>query len=120
MSKYRESESSSTGKITGIHPIWRGIGFIFMTITPILAYYTTVVVLSLNSTKHWFTIPRSLLAHGSDPYLWIKIGGTFVVVFIVYIIFMLVTFLTYRLFGPSRLGPLDAPQTGFSGKAHRR
>lgn len=91
-----------------------------MTLTPILAYYLTAVLLTQNSVNGWFAIPGDLLAKGSDPYLYLKIGGTITLVFLVYILFMLVTFLTYKLFGPSRLGPTDVPQIGITGKKHSR
>lgn len=120
MGKYNDVKSTAGINGPRIHPIWRGIGFIFMTLTPILAFYLTNLLLTLNSASKWFTIPRSVLANGSDPYLYVKIGGTIVIVFFVYIIFMLITFITYRAFGPKRVGPLDVPQAAFHGRAHRR
>ncbi len=120
MGKYNDIKSPIGSNAVRIHPVWRGIGFIFMTLTPILAFFLTTLLLTMNTTSKWFTIPRSLLANGSDPYLYVKILGTVVIVFIVYIIFMMITFFTYRAFGPSRVGPMDAPQSAFHGKAHRR
>ena len=121
MTKYSwVTRKSETRKKAGIHPVWRGIGFIFMVVTPIVAFFMTTLILAQNATRGWFLIPRDLIAPGRDPYLYIKIGGTIVVVFIVYVLFLLVTFLTYRLFGPDRLGPQDAPQTSFTGKESRR
>lgn len=120
MTKYSDSRRVSAKKKYVIHPIWRGIGFIFMTLTPILAFYFTDLLLTLNAMENWFPIQKSLLANGSDPYLYLKIGGTILIVFFVYIIFMLITFLIYQFFGPSQLGPMDAPQTDFSGKPRRR
>jgi hypothetical protein len=99
-----------------IHPIWRGIGFVFMTLMPILAFYLTSLILTLNETNQWFEISKTLLAKGSDPLLYLKIGGTIVIVFIAYLLFMIITFASYRMFGPPRVGPLDAPQTSIQGK----
>ena len=121
MTKYSwVSRKSESRQMKGIHPVWRGIGFIFMIVTPIVGFFLTSLILAQNAIEGWFLIPRDLVAPGRDPYLYLKIGGTVVIVFVVYILFLFVTFLTYRIFGPKRLGPQDAPQTGYSGKPSRR
>lgn len=120
MGKYDAFRQERKKKPNVIHPIWRGIGFVLMILTPILGYFGTSLLLSLNKENGWFAIPGDLIARGSEPYLYIKILGTFLFVFIFYAIFMFVTFLVYRIFGPGRLGPEDAPQVAFRGRTHRR
>ena len=121
MSKYSSfSRETVQPKPKGIHPIWRGIGFIFMIIAPIIAYFATILVLEENANQNWFTIPRDLIAKGADPNLYVKIIGTITIVFLLYALFMLFTFVIYRLFGPSRFGAHDAPQEAFRGRRHRR
>lgn len=107
-------------KAIRIHPVWRGIGFVFMVIMPVVAYFATTTILIENQERNWFRIPRDLIASGGDPYLYMKIIGTIAIVFVSYAIFMMITFVMYRIFGPSRLGPLDAPQKAFRGKTYRR
>jgi hypothetical protein len=121
MSKYSwVSRKSNSSTKVGIHPIWRGVGFILLTVTPIAAFFLTAYILAENASRHWFVIPRDLVAPGADPYLYVKIGGTVTVVFLVYILFMLITFMLYKLLGPSRLGPMDVPQVAYRGKENRR
>jgi hypothetical protein len=98
-----------------IHPIWRGIGFIFIILIPILAYFATLVVLDANNQKGWFQIPADLYYQGGypllggDPLLYVKIMGTIAFAFLFYAIFMLINFIVYSMFAPPRYGPLDVP-----------
>jgi len=107
-------------KTRTVHPIWRGIGFVFMVVAPFIAFFSTVLLLEENAKQDWFNIPRDLIASGADPYLYVKIIGTITIVFLLYALFMLITFFVYRVFGPPKLGPMDAPQTPFRGRKYRR
>jgi hypothetical protein len=101
-----------------IHPIWSGIGFALMIIIPIISYYSTILLIELNKINHWVAIPGDLLASKGDIYLYIRIGATIVISLLIYLLFMLITFLSYRFFGPARYGPVDAPP--IRGKARKR
>jgi len=104
-----------------IHPVWRGIGFILMILTPILGYFGSDVIVNLNTNNNWVYIPRELLLRGDiDPYLILKIVITIFLMIIIYGIYMLVTFSIYSLFGPSRYGSYDVPITSFRGKKSDR
>ncbi len=103
-----------------VHPIWRGFGFVFLIVAPFLGYFTTILLLDENKKQGWFAIPRDLIARGADPYLYVKIIGTIIVVFLLYALFMLLTFVLYRLFVPKSLGPQDAPQVSYRGKRYKR
>jgi hypothetical protein len=92
-----------------IHPIWRGIGFIFAILIPVMAYYTTLVVLNANNQQGWFQIPADLYYKSGDPLLYVKIMGTIGIGFLFYAIFMLINFIIYSMFAPPRYGPLDVP-----------
>ncbi|HMD89855.1 MAG TPA: hypothetical protein VKF38_11895 [Anaerolineaceae bacterium] len=112
MGKYSSSmhrQPNQEPRLRRIHPIWRGIGFIFIILIPIMAYYTTLVVLDMNNQKGWFQIPVDLYYHNGDPLLYVKIMGTVAFGFIFYAIFMLITFIIISMFAPPRYGPLDVP-----------
>ena len=112
MGKYSNSSSREPGygqRSTRMHPVWRGIGFIFAILIPILAYYTTLVVLDANNQQGWFRIPADLYYRGADPLLYVKIIGTIAIAFLFYIIFMLINFIVYSMFAPPRYGPTDVP-----------
>jgi hypothetical protein len=102
--------SSGPGKPPEVHAIWRGIGFAFIFLLPFLSYVGALVLLQKNSENHWFPISSDLFVKfGNDPLLGIKIGLALVIMFILYAIFMLITFSLYRFFAPPRYGPTDVP-----------
>lgn len=104
-----------------IHPVWRGIGFILVVLTPVLAFFGSLLILQLNAQNGWIAIPKELLAKGvSDSFLYVKIFLTITLSFLIYAIFLLFTFILYSIVAPPRYGPLDAPQPRFRGKAYRR
>jgi hypothetical protein len=103
-----------------IHPIWRGIGFLLIILTPILAYSGTLVLLQENSKNHWMTIPRDLIVQASDPLLLVKVVMTVGLSVLIYALFTFITFILYSIFGPSRYGPLDVPPIRAKTKRYRR
>jgi len=108
------SRSSEPGKPREIHPIWRGIGFAFIFLLPLLSYVGALVLLQDNSEHNWFPISNDMLLKvGNDPLLLVKIGLALVIMFILYAIFMLITFALYRFFAPPRYGPTDVPPVKF-------
>lgn len=120
MGKYTTYNKPPEPKKKTLHPIWRGIGFILLILAPVIAYFATLYLLDLNSQRHWFTIPRDLLVRGSDPLLLVKVISTIALVLVLYAVFMLITFLIYRIFGPPRYGPQDAPSEVYHGTKYRR
>jgi len=103
-----------------IHPIWRGIGFAMIILAPILGYAASILILEANQTQKWFPIPYDLLVQWQDPYILIKLIITAVISFVIFIIFQLITFFLYKLFGPSRYGPMDVPNVRYRGKKYKR
>ena len=120
MGKYESFSPPTEKKIKTVHPIWRGIGFIYMIVSPILAYFASLLILDLNRTNQWFRIPYDLRAPGTDPLLYVKIISTIVLVFVLYIIFLFITFFVYRIFGPSPYGPTDVRPKRYRGKKYTR
>lgn len=104
-----------------VHPIWRGIGCVFLVLIPIMSYFGSLVFLQYGpqyGLTRW--ISSDLLAKGADPLLYVKIGLTIVISLIFYAIFMIITFIINRLFGNPMYGPLDAPQELYKGKEYKR
>jgi hypothetical protein len=92
-----------------IHPIWRGIGFVLMLGIPILSFLASQIVLEMNATQNWFPIPQDLIIPWQDPMILIKLLLTLAISFVVFAIFMIITFTAFSLFGPSRYVPPDLP-----------
>lgn len=93
-----------------IHPVWRGIGFIMMVAVPIFSYIAAMYIFQQNASRHWFPIPTDILSPwGSDPYIFVKLAITLVIIIAVSAVMMLFTFVVNALFGAPRYGPLDSP-----------
>lgn len=108
-SKYREyvnTRSTSRKELQRIHPIWRGVGFGLIVLIPVIAYAATDVLLR----QSWFPIPVDLLAQRGqflyklfpDPMVNIKIMLFIAIIFILYAVFMLFSFMMNSLFGVSQ------------------
>ncbi|MEN4013195.1 MAG: hypothetical protein ROW48_14255 [Bellilinea sp.] len=103
-----------------VHPIWRGVGFLLMIITPVLGYFGALVLIEQNAKQNWFTIPPEFIAPGQDPMLYLKIGLTILIAFLLFFLFQLISLILLRAFGPSRYGPYDVPPVGYRGKKYKR
>ena len=115
-----ESRDRTGAKTNRVHPIWRGIGFALLILTPFMGFAASALFLKLNNENQWFTIPRDLLIAGKDPYLIVKIIMTIVFAMLIYLLFQIFTFFIYKVAGPSRYGPLDVPPVRFRGKRYKR
>jgi hypothetical protein len=102
---------------TKVHPIWRGIGFVFMILIPIMSYAGAIVIMQQNRIKGWVQYPFDLLAQQgqilftltNDTEIYIKLSLTLFLMFILFAIFQLFTFAINSAFGASRYGPYDLP-----------
>lgn len=104
-----------------VHPVWRGVGFALLILTPIIAFFGSIALVDANAKQGWVEIPRDLIAKGvGDPLLYIKIIVGIVIFLVVTVIFRLVTFILYSAFGPSRYSPLDVPPVSYKGPKKSR
>jgi quinol-cytochrome oxidoreductase complex cytochrome b subunit len=114
---YRHASDDRQTRKPEIHPVWRGIGFIFMILIPIMSYYGALVLIQENNKQHWVPFPFDLIANEShilfklipDPYIHIKLILTVAIMFVLFSIFSLITFAINSAFGASRYGPYDVP-----------
>lgn len=95
---------------TRIHPIWRGVGFVMMIFIPVISFLISTLLLEYNNTEHWFPVPKEFVINfGPDHLILMKLFMTFVIGFVIYALFMLITFFITGIFGPPREKPLDVP-----------
>ena len=103
-----------------VHPIWRGIGCVFMIINPIMAYFGMTLLMDLNNQNGWFRIPNDLLVAYKDPLILVKGLVFLVLLFFLFFIYALFTFVLQRLTAPSRFGLYDVPPVMYRGKRYKR
>ncbi len=101
-------------KPAGVHPIWRGIGCLLMLIIPVISYAGAMVLLQANRQKGWIRVPAELavpldLRLFVLPITIIELLVTILFLLALVLIVMIVYSLTYRVAGPPRYGPTDAP-----------
>ena len=106
-----QQNKTSAGTALPVHPVWRGIGFIMIILIPALSYAATLRILELNGKNNWYPIPPEFLIYfrNLDPYLLIKVMMTLIISFIVYAVFLMITYFLNGLFGPRRFIPPDLP-----------
>jgi hypothetical protein len=107
-------------KKRGVHPIWRGVGFILIILIPVLSYVGMLLILQENAKSGWFSIPRDLISPYVEPYLYIKVIITVMLMFIFYAIFLFITALMNRMAAPPRYSVYDVPPQAFRGKKKSR
>ena len=103
-----------------VHPIWRGVGMLLIILAPILGYFGSLVLLEENTKQGWFVIPTDFLASSGDPLLYVKIGLTLFLAFILFFVFQLFGTIMLRFLGPPRYGPYDVPAVSYKGKKRSR
>lgn len=93
-----------------IHPVWRGIGFVMLIFIPILAFLASQLVIENNAKENWFPIPPEFYINfPRDPDILLELFITLIICFVVYALFLLVTYFMNGLFGPKRYIPPDLP-----------
>jgi len=113
-------ETKSREERERVHPIWRGIGWLLMFIFPVMGWFASVYLIEQNAKQNWIAIPAEILAKGADQFLYVKIGITILIAFILYFIFQLISFTILRGFGQERYGPMDIPRAAYRGRKSKR
>jgi|WetSurMetagenome_2_1015567.scaffolds.fasta_scaffold776595_2 hypothetical protein len=91
-----------------IHPMWRGIGCVFMAVIPVLSFVAANILIKSASTINWIVIPpEMILPNYSDPFILIRILYTAVVSLVLFFIISLTTFILNSIMNPKRKGPYD-------------
>lgn len=134
---YFQKEKEPQSKETP--PVWRGIGCLIMVIMPIISGAATMVLLDFGQSQKWpflyqlsgfirfpgvfYQIPLVMVAANyisSIPNL--KALILFFVLFMMLFssVFTFINALLYRMFGPPRYSPLDAPAPRVKTKRYTR
>jgi hypothetical protein len=114
-----------------VHPVWRGIGLLFVIMVPIMSFAGAILLVRQNFQHKWVEVPADLLKSFSFAqlgavtpelariyYLDIAVALAFMVIGFG-VITILYSFL-YGMFGPSRYGPVDSPPIRKSPPSARR
>lgn len=94
-----------------MHPVWRGIGLIMMVILPVGSYLLASMLIENKDRFSWVIIPTDLILNKfpKDPLILVRLLYALIILMIVAAVLAFFTFLTARLFAPSRYDPYDVP-----------
>jgi hypothetical protein len=91
-----------------IHPIWRGIGCVFMIVIPGIAFVASNLIIENSQKIPWLAIPDEMVIKGIfDPLLLVKVIYTAVISVIIFFLISLITFFLNLILNPKRKGPFD-------------
>lgn len=87
-----------------------------MVLIPVMGYVGALIALDANDRNGWIRIPGDLLIPGPDHMILVKLILTVVIGAIIYFLFMMLTFIIFRVVAPPKLGPTDAPPIHWKSK----
>ena len=135
----RENRKPVSESNQGPHPVWRGIGCLMILIIPILSIALAIATFNYGLDQKWL-IPHQLLGTPRLPDIFYSLAILrqlsfpvrstenfygYALVSILYLItlggFISVAYaFIYRLMGPPRYGPFDAPPPKIKTKPYKR
>jgi len=105
-----DRRTSSKDKGPKVHPVWRGVGFGFMILIPIMSYALMMLLLEQNDVNGWIPLTPDMMAKPGeflysiypDPLLYVKISLFLLCLFVFYAAFLLISGMITGVFGVSR------------------
>lgn len=111
MSKFTRFDTTgrSQKRPWGIHPVWQGIGCLMMVLIPVMSYAGAVLLVDANLQNRWVPVPQEFIGPPGYPLLYMQLGVTVLVSMFGFLFFVMVYSIMYRMMGPPKYGPTDAP-----------
>ena len=104
MGRYQQYERDIKETKEGVHPIWRGIGFLLMGIVGAMSYAGANILVEANKTRGWVIVPHGIQGGVSwAPDLFAELIVTFFLLFIGFGIITIVYSIIYRVSRPRDL-----------------
>jgi hypothetical protein len=104
MGRYQQYHRDIKDAEEGVHPIWRGIGFLLMGVITIMSYAGANLLVEANKTKAWIEVPYEIQGGLSwAPDLYAELIVTFFLIMIGFGIMTIVYSLIYKVSRPQDL-----------------
>ncbi len=104
MGRYQQYERDTRDTTEGVHPIWRGIGFLLMGLITIMSYAGANLLVEANKTRHWIAVPYEIRGGVSwAPDLYAELIVTFFLIMIGFGIMTIIYSLIYKVTRPRDL-----------------
>jgi hypothetical protein len=122
-----------------LHPVWRGVGCLFIVLTPLLSYVSAVRILAYGLTNDW-PFPKWMIGAPRLPNFLLRTPSLYPIfaplrsltnlyALLILTAIMIAAFagllslgyaILYRLFGPPRYSDVDAPPSRVKPKPYKR
>ena len=104
MGRYQQYERVIKETKEGVHPIWRGIGFLLKGIIVVMSYAGANLLVEANKTKGWIRVPYGLQGGLSwAPDLYAELIVSFFLAFIGFGVITIVYSIIYKVSRPRDL-----------------
>ena len=104
MGRYQQYEREVKKTSEGVHPIWRGIGFLLMGVVSIMSYAGANLLVEANKTKGWVVVPVGIRGGVSwAPDLYAELIVTFFLIMIGFGVITIVYSIIYKVTRPRDL-----------------
>ncbi len=139
MGKYQTYQKPKELPRNEVHPVWRGIGCLIIIITPIISWAAAQVLLDFGKAQKWpilyelsspikfpdwvYTTPLILTPANyitGTPYFKALLVFFFLLLILFSGVFAVLNAMFYRMVGPPRYTPLDAPAPRVKTKRYTR
>jgi hypothetical protein len=104
MGRYQQYERNEKKTTAGIHPVWRGIGFLLLALVAITSYAGANLLVEANKTRRWIAVPAEIRGGVSwAPDLYSELIVTFFLMMIGFGIITIVYSIIYKITRPRDL-----------------
>jgi hypothetical protein len=139
MGKYVKYQRKTYERRNETHPVWRGIGCLLMVIVPLMSYAGAVTLVNYG-VGHGWPFPPEFIGYiqfpdwvwnapvlpmlaapiANYPNLWAVLIVFLILLLLLSGVFSTVYSILYRITGPSKYSPLDAPPSKHKAKVYKR
>ena len=104
MGRHQQFERKAKPKLEGVHPVWRGIGFLLMVVIAVMSYAGANLLVEANKTNGWVAVPRGISGGVAwAPDLYSELIVTFFLMMIGFGFIVIIYSIVYRITRPRDL-----------------
>ena len=104
MGRYQQYERDVRDAPEGVHPVWRGIGFLLLGLIAVMSYAGANLLVEANKTRGWIAVPYEIRGGVSwAPDLYSELIVTFFLMMIGFGIITIIYSIIYRITRPRDL-----------------
>ncbi len=104
MGRYQQYQRDVKDTKKGVHPVWRGIGFLLMGVVAVMSYAGANLLVEANKTKVWVVVPSGIQGGVSwAPDLYAELVVSFFLIMIGFGVITIVYSIIYKVTRPRDL-----------------